>query len=67
MAFEAILHPLQGKQSELHLGAQVGHERGTLADAGIVHDGDVARIDLAVHGQLERINTRNRLRSMRTG
>ena len=67
MAFEAMLHPLHGKKSELVLGAQGGHERGTLADARIVHDGDVARIDLAVYGQLERINAGNHLRPMRTG
>ena len=37
MACEAMLHPLHGKKRELVLGAQGGHERGTLADARIVH------------------------------
>ena len=67
MACEAMLHPLHGKKSELVLGAQCGHERGTFADARIVHDGDLARIDLAVHGELERIDAGNHLRPMRTG
>ena len=67
MALVALLHPMDGEQRDLVLGAQGGHNRGALAHTRIVHYRDIAGVDLSVDSELERVNAGDDLRPVRSG